>query len=359
MKIISEESYMKSSWYAQIISGLKSEARKRRISLDIFSDIGLIKAAANEPIFVVGSDYQWLCKTVAKIQKLGGHPIILNNQQHHALFGKYSYVSTDIALSISYIIKLFFSQNKRKIALYGINSSSLADISRVSAFCAECDKNDVFYNDVSLEKCFDSFESEYNLKKYDAVICANDYAAASLLRHMKNSNINADSFSIISYSNTLLSASISPSLTSVSINYKNFASAAFMIASSVEKSPFITGMSVAVEWEIVYRSTLCKPTAEPQVTSDFEVIGPDSFYSDSELVEMMNIEKLLNHIDDTDREIIAMISKKKSYEKICEKCFLTETALKYRIKKLKEICKVKSKNDIMPLIEKYNIDLQK
>lgn len=357
MKIICESSFTQSNWYADIMSGLNAEARKRRETLEVFYDVASANLSDSKCAFIIGSSYRWMSQIVSQAQMSGCHPIILNTQQDHTFSGRYSYVSSDISQSISYILKLFQAQHKERIALYGINKDSIADKYRLQAFCTHIDSENVFYNTLSLSACFAEFFRAYDRVPYNAVICANDYAALSLIQHLKENGINTGTLSIISYSNTFLSTYSTPALSSITINYQHFASAAFMIASCVKKSPFITAMKVFIDWELVSRDTAATPENRISLSDDFLETETTHFYNDPELIEMMNIEQFLSHCDDIDRTILRLLQDGLSYEQICEHCFLTESALKYRLRKYKEACCVSSISALLSILHKYSIDL--
>lgn len=75
--------------------------------------------------------------------------------------------------------------------------------------------------------------------------------------------------------------------------------------------------------------------------------------ADDEINEMLKIEKLLNTCDSTDKIIINGLLNKQSYENISRKCFLTENAIKYRIKKLLTDCRISDKSSLLKMLKKY------
>lgn len=353
MIVISEPAYALSGWYEQIVAGLKAQARKKRVTLSFCSDISEINQSGG-CIFVIGSSYSWLNAAVTSLCRSGIHPIVLSNQPHRSFLCRYSYVSADISLSVGYILGALRASNKDKIALYGVNSGSLSDISRTEAFAHECGYDAVFYNNGSLSACFDDFYESFKKLNYNAVICANDYAAVSLINHLKSVGEDVSRLPIVSYSNTLLSSCCTPSVTSVSLNYDEFGAAAFMICECVEKDPRLTGMNISVDWQIFFRES--SPRFE--CASDIQTEEPcaqtdDPFYEDSELVEMMRVEKLLSRCDKTDIAVLCGLMNGHTAEKIAEDCFLAETALKYRLKKMKENGGVPTRTALCALLRKY------
>ena len=80
-----------------------------------------------------------------------------------------------------------------------------------------------------------------------------------------------------------------------------------------------------------------------------------NFYSDTEATEMLNIEHLLNHCDETDLKILNGLISGLSYSEIAEKNFMSVNGIKYKLKIMFNLCKVKTKSEFITLISKYNI----
>ena len=70
-------------------------------------------------------------------------------------------------------------------------------------------------------------------------------------------------------------------------------------------------------------------------------------------MEMMRIESLLSLSDDTDLDIIRLILDGKKTAEIESSCYLTETAVKYRIKKMKDVCHKKTRAELQVFLESY------
>ena len=126
-----------------------------------------------------------------------------------------------------------------------------------------------------------------------------------------------------------------------------------MITDCIEKSESISEIKILCSWEIKHRKT----------SSPVEVISPKeeyrsheqqaNFYDDPQLMEMLRIETLLSQCDETDVAIVDAILKGKTTLEIENSCFIRETAVKYRIKKMKEICNAKSRSELRAVLSKY------
>lgn len=357
MLVVIEESYKITVWCREIIDGLRQEARKKRVNLTFSSDLDDIFGQNGEKaVILVGSETDWLKLAVAKVKSAGKHPIVLSNQSDSALGGGVSQVTEDIEGSMKEICEYFAQKDKNRIALYAANPASASDEYRRQAFLSFGGKSeDIFSNEGSLALCFEDFLKSYEAKGYDGIICTNDFAAISLYRHMREIDKRLDGVEMISYSNTLISHCFSPSVSSVRANYGDFGQMAFMIADCLSKSEVINGIRIFGKWEIVHRET-----STPLSSASLIVEEPSSpsahsgrFYEDSELLEMVRLENMLSECDSSDIDILKMIIDEKKLSEIEENSFLTETAIKYRIRKMKELCRVESRSQLRELLTKY------
>lgn len=355
MLIIVEENYAISVWCREILDGLRSEARKKRITLNFAQDIeeSLLKDD-EKAVMIVGAETEWINQTAHKVKHLGKHPIILSNQ-HEESFGKgVSRVTDDILGSMTEIMSIFAAKGHGQIALFACNPYSASDCFKRESFLKlGGNEEDVFLNLGSLEQCFDRFYEKHEKSPYGGIVCANDFAAISLVRHLSDAEQSIKTTDIISYSDTLIAKCTFPAVSTVSASYKNFGNLAFMITDCIEKSESISEIKIMCNWEIKHRET-SSPVSIISPKEDYRANEQQAnFYDDPHLMEMMRIETLLSQCDETDVAIVDAILKGKTTLEIETSCFIRETAVKYRIKKMKEICNAKSRSELRTILSKY------
>ena len=355
MLVIIEESYKITVWCREIIDGLRQEARKKRISLTLSTNSDDIEQNSDDScIIIVGAETEWLNLAVCRVKEAGKHPIILSNQSESDRENEASRVTEDISGSMSEIMRLFSAKGFDHVALYAYNPDSASDSFKKEAFLRSGGKvEDVFTNQGSLKACFNNFYEKHKEKKYGGIVCTNDFAAISLIRHLTDSGESIEGIDIISYSDTIIARCTSPAVSTVKANFKHFGQLAFMIVDCIAKGNGIRGIHIFCDWEIIHRETSSSCTADLSRSLSSSQQGAGSFYCDEELMEMMRIESLLSLSDDTDLEIIRLILDGKKTSEIVDSCYLTETAVKYRIKKMKEICIAESRAHLRSLLSKY------
>jgi hypothetical protein len=255
---------------------------------------------------------------------------------------------------MSEILDLFFAKGHKRYALYAHNPDSASDCYKKEAFLRRGgNAEDIFTNEGSLSSCFDHFYKKHREARYGGIVCANDFAAISLIRHLKDRGEDIGGMDIISYSDTLMARCTSPAVSSVKANFKSFGQLAFLIVDCIAKCESLSGIRFLCGWEILHRETSSPASIDFLPKASAPPLRQGSFYGDGELMEMMRAETLLSECDETDLTILRMLLEGKKLSEIMQSSFLTETAVKYRIKKMKEICQAESRSSLCSLLSKY------
>ena len=184
--IFEDPNYAKSVWCQSLVRGLVSELKLKRAAFRFVSSAQELSSQANEGdfVYIIGSGSGWITASLALAERAGAYPILLSNQTRDQLSINCSMVCSDTVGSMKYVIDQLRRLGKQRVAMYGVNPRSVGDASRKSSFllAAHAPDSDIFLNDGSLENCFQSFFEKS--RSYDAVICANDFAAISLVRKL-------------------------------------------------------------------------------------------------------------------------------------------------------------------------------
>lgn len=340
-QLLLEPSYADSVWCKQIVQGLTLELKKRREDFS-FSH----QPEAGNTVFVIGTRPDWLSGAVGQCNALGLVPILLCNSLRRIPGGRYHCVCSDISGSMRQLTAALKQTHGSRIALYGINPDSVGDRSRAEAFLLECANPDaLFENRGSLAACYEAFAARR--AEFDAVICTNGFAAISLCRRL-----GQDSIPIISCAQTLLCRYYEGRITSVDMNYGRFGKTALSIADLAKKQPQISELTATVQWSLPHSvPNLPAPTPVPP--------AQDRFYRDSELQTMLKLENLLSACDELDLSLLNMLMEGRSYDHMAQNCYLTEGAVKYRVRKMRQLCDVPEKEDLAALLREYLISHKK
>ena len=199
----------------------------------------------------------------------------------------------------------------------------------------------VFHNEDSLRSAFDQFWPRR--EELDGVICASDYAAFSLVRRLRERDPRLlERLAVIGYGNMLLAQQSDPSITSISDDYEHFGKAALSIYQLVTKEPTMSSVRILLHSRLHVRRTTgfvpCDPASSPPQEDPRSAENP--FFADREVQDLARVETLLQQMDEVDLELLRRLMEGRTYAEIAQLCYLSETALKYRLRKTERVCGV-------------------
>lgn len=357
--IISEPNFSISRWYKSIVSGITQLQQEKRINVAFLSDVfGLknIPIHEDDALLIIGSENKWIANVIVVAPQEFDNRIIVVADYKHCVIGRnYSVISSDIAKILVSFYSYLNMHGKKRIALYGINPLSTSDLLKKETFL-QCggSENDCFYNAVSLNDCFESFQEQ--MGSYDGVICANDYAAISLAKRKSHSK----ELFITSFSDTFITTLFSPSITCSRTNFKHFGSSLYDLVKILQKNKSINSLSVYLEYSFVVGETTRflpfpqNAIAVPLLPVPATIQNRDTnFYADPESGQMLKIDKMLMDCDSIDMLLIGQLLNGFSFAKISENLFVSPSTVKYRIKQLYKCCEVETKTEFLDLLNKY------
>lgn len=353
--VLGEPTYQSSNWYKKIMEGLLETKRQKRFSLTILETLDNLKEytiTEDDAIFILGTNSAWLTQVIQMCELyFQNRVIVLGNHNNRMSAGTYSIVTSDIARDTQMLYTYLHSYGKNRIALYGINPESTSDAFRKESFLkCGAKESDIFYNNGSLSNCYHDFLQKS--KNYDAVICANDYAAISLTRLSGN---DSQIFITSCGGGLLLTRYFLPHITHICVDYKTFAKAGLDLCQILQKNKNISSVNVYLTSHLTVGDTTKKlpPLDGPLKEVNKIEKTHDAFYSDSELDEMLRLEMLLNKCDDADFCIITNLLDGMTYTQISDSIFMSVNGVKYKLKNMFQICRVSSKVEFVELLKKY------
>ncbi len=353
--LIVEEKYRSYPWCQRALQGLREELRKKKLDIYEITDTAQLPGNAEKSaILLLGASESWVQCHAYQANNRGVHPILLSNRMPTPLEMSFSLVTMDIHDSICKAIGYLQSLGCKNLALYGCNRQATSDPWREQAFRAILGENaKVFYNQESLEQTFEGFWE--NRTMFDGVICANDYAALSLVRRLEQRGVGLpEELYIVGCGDLFLSRISTPSITSVSDDYEHFGRAAISIYNLIIKEETISTVTIQLHSQLHPRMTTGNLPYHPgSITNTVKPTGDNPFFSDTEVSEMVKLEMLLNQCDLADMEVIHCLLDQMSYAAIAEHCFICETAVKYRVKKMESICGVNNRKLLIDFLKRF------
>lgn len=319
--ILIEPAYSTSMWGKTLYSSLTECLRQKRIT---FCEMYDTLPENIDSVFIIASNYTWIKNTLSQLNSSGIKPILISNQSESIAGCNYSCVSSDINGSVKYLLDEIFS---------------LKDDS--------FDTMRVFVNNGSLNDCFEEFFPICS--QFDLIICSNDFAAVSLIKHLKERSPETLSrIKIFSCTETKLSEYYRDMITSINMNFENYGKAAVFIYEKLKAHTYMSNITIKVDWNS--KSKRSKPTSPIKLQN---VKVDDGFYTDCEMRDMLTVEHILNISNNSDRLIIKKLIEGIKMEKIAQECFLSENGVKYRIKRILQECNISGKDELIKLCKTF------
>lgn len=351
--LVVENKFRQYPWCQRILRGLHEEVKRKKVELQEIDGV-VYSGMQGDSVLLVGASQEWIEVMAMRARNARMYPIVLSNRQPGVSNYTISSVTMDIHSSMQLAVDYLRSIGAQKLALYGVNPQSSSDKWRAIRFeeLTGCPKNIFFCTD-TMEEVFCSFYKQ--IEHYDGAICVSDYAAVSLIRRLKQKCYPVpDNLRIVSYGDMSLAKLIYPSITSITDDYENFGRAALSISSTVNKNDTISAINIHLRSRLNIRQTTgCKPYRDTHNEIEIKSVQENLFYADQEMSDLAKLETLFAHCDETDFSIIQLIRQSAPYTRIAQECYISETAAKYRVKKMEKLCGVASRQELISYIEYF------
>ena len=350
--VIGEPEFEASNWYRQIVDGLLYEKKQKRFTIVFCATIPELNNYAvktDDFAFVIGSESKWISDTTAKLSERFGNRVIVLGNHERRYSGTYSVVTSDIGANVKMMCEYLVSLGKTDIAIYGVNRASVSDAYKEAAFRSVMGESaKVFYNDGSLEQCYDSFSNADKMP--DSVICVNIYAAISFIKRRRARDVY-----VTSLGGGSLTEFAKPTVTHIESDYRAFAAAGLDIARMLTKNDTVSSLTTYIKgcFKLGESTEYAPYRSGVKITERSDTRGDIRFYSDKAVQEMMCIEQMLSMLDDGDSDMLSDILDGKTYQFIAEKHFCSEGTVKYKMKNLYDVCGVKGRGEFVSLLERY------
>jgi len=359
-------------WYSMIMKGIYEQASKRLIGIKLIEGSLLKKenfqyVDTDGPVIVVAATINWFNEIYRILQESQIRSILICTGEQR-LRRYTSIISLSHEESTIDIVNYMSKAGRRKTAYFACNPKSLVDKLKLSGYIKalnmldqKYDEGDVYYNKGCIEECLNLFFKKIN--SYDGAICANDVSAIALMRHATKNGIKIpEDLYVAGFGDTIIGRIINPSLTSVTLNYFDVGIQAVENHIYIKKNPNILSQFTTIKSTIITRASTefrCEfKEAENillSVMSDhcIEMLqsNENSFYSDIYVADILKLENMFQNMDSIDDGILSGISQGHTYDTLTEELNISESTVKYRIKKLLNYSNMSSRRELVTIID--------
>lgn len=367
MKIVVwvESHYAISNWYHELESGLLAALNSKRLKADFFIlDDPDLTVDRDAVIVLAGETFEWYNRMLTFTN--ANHIFSCVTACEYPMHSDIT-ILTDYSQIAYNFLQYLVDAGKRRIALFGINPSSPHDYARLITYRKAIrelglhySEDDVFFTTGNISQCVSAFVER--IHDYDAVLGANDLYAffAMIGAQQKGLRIPEDLY-VIGSGNTMISKLAKPPITSSTINLYSVGYHTISAIQIIANNASMIELNIKNEVQYFAReSTACRPFSEKykhhanmptNIRSGDSKESAITSFDDELFMNIVNFELLFSQIDSVDYEIIKCIVendyKKRSH--IADDCFLSDTALDYRLRKLYK------RFDVSSYSEFYNV----
>lgn len=363
-----EPDFAGTHWGSQCIQGIKREAtinKGRLVRVSLAETQVLEKLAAEErpAIILVGSLLSWMSDTSQRLGQAGIHSILLASNIAHNLRHT-SAITADYEKYIYDICRYLAGCQRSRIALWGIYPNSLNDLTKEQAFRdigagSHAPGGSVFQNRGSLDQCCQDFYEVRN--HYDAVICSNDITAIKLTKYLNERGVSIpQDMYVVGIGETRLSAVIKPGITTMSLDFYSVGRYAVRLYHILKRNPLLSSLQAKMSGTMTVReSTQWRPAARTSYELPLHTLAEQSsFYEDGVVQELFKLENLISRCTEEDFTLLRRLKEGEKYATLAEELFMTEGALRYRVKRLLALAEAESVEKLIALFTDF-VDWEK
>lgn len=299
---------------------------------------------------------------LAELRQARKEAVVTGADTEH-LDGRYSCVTFSRRMVTEQLLEHLQNKRCRRVAMVGCIKGSASDqvymdamknyIASQSGMCGEC-----FYDHRHMGESFEAFARVR--QEFDAVLCPNAPVAVSFLRFCQQRGYQVpQELLVASLKDSELNRYCCPSLTSIAVDFTAIGEQAVVVWRYLQdagNSGF--RMRIAVHGQIVVREStgaqLSNIPAEPNTSlSDGEATEDSVQAEDEASLALTRLDRCLQRCDELDLRIIGQLIDGESYERICEKLFLSESSLQYRVRKLFRAAGTRSRREYVHLLKEH------
>lgn len=348
INVIIEPEYRDTIWCNETLRGIDQKAASLRYVIEICT-IDTIDAALKS-IIIVGTSPNWVSAVLDKASLFGIHSIVISCQPIETKENT-GYVLIDHNSATKECIEYLNCCNRNKIALFGINCNSYADMIKTKYF----DDEDIYYipEKNALQDCYRNFAND--VKKYNSVVCSNYITAIYLMTKLKQQGtLIPEDIYVVAFGDSVIGNLFKPSLTTITLNHRQLGIQAVNLCRFSDILSYSAYATVYVSCEIcVANSTDNTPFTKSDCNPKHIFSTDYVFTEDEQIREIQSLEKLLELCDATDFKIIENLLSKKTYGTIGDLLYISESSVKYRIKRLLNSSGIESNSKMLKIYEKY------
>jgi|GEM_PF-798777 len=348
-------------WCSLYLKGIHSEAKRKgdTVTLLLIED-AMERFRKDKPVCagILSTSRIWTEKAAALLSDLGVEPIVIGGASRDG-YRHASYVYMDYREATYQLIEYLRAYKKARIALFAVSGDSSPDMIKKDAFLSydKCREHDVFYytdSDGLMNTACEKFLAVW--KNYDAVLCCNDASAVILMHQLEAAGVSVpDDIFLCTFGDMAVSSIGKKTLTMARLHCTEIGRQTVSMCHLLTHSENISGISVKVRCKFIIGDT----TAGLPIIAETLGTAPapggiaSQFHSDPSISRIFLAEKILSACDAIDIDLLKLIIKGYKYFDIAEILHVSESTIKYRLKRIIQISELESRDEVIDIMKQF------
>lgn len=272
-----------------------------------------------------------------------------------------SVVGMDTKGEIQKILQFLSMENRRKVALFGFSTNVYRSCAYVRDFMQlamgygiTVSVEDVFWNCRNITGCFESFAKMHT--KYNAVVTADAVGAAYICIQMPKLGASIpDSLLVVGRGNHHLMQEISPKPILMKFDGDEMDSLLVSVFKYLRRHPEMSSICALVKSHMIWDDEIYNIVMPEQTRQDIPAVLQKASPADISPYRIHDIGNFFMRCDETDRSIVRCMQSGYPLHEIADKVYLSQRAISYRIKKILEITRTGTKEELIELLADFEI----
>ncbi len=353
--VVSEQIGLDGYWITDILKGIKAEADKKNLRMEeFFLPTDGVGVGEGQIVLAVGYTKGWLEQVTFRIKQAGARAIVVNADRDSSLYDADAFVCFDYKTAMRKTAEYLKYCGKTRVAFVGC-SGRLSFESKRRAFLAAAGEAGIFCRDykfADISEITSSFVRE--CRSFDAVVCSRDAEASHLISALNRRKLFVpEDIYVIGVGGNRMAELTSPPCTTLHTDFEALGAAAVKLSRFLTQNPETGGVTVSVPCPLTVRGS----TDYKELPLRFEqpAVRRASYRTDSDYLSYLRAEQLVRNCDSTDRSILLHLSKGKNTAEIAEELFISQSSVKYRVKKMLCNADIPDRRELIKIAQIYGL----
>lgn len=346
--ILCDPRYRNNNWCETKLRGIYDEAARRRIPVKLFTDLDLFVTSASKlggdsSVIILFNSFQYLQTVSSALSALEIHPILSVTESDISFSRAYSQVCGDVDSATKEVVDFLRSKGKRRIALLGSSENSAAGRNKEKTLLRHAGEDCVIFRNTSgLLQNFKDFLCVRD--KFDTVICIDDYQAIAFVEFLQSVGAYAPSLYVISHGDTVLARMYGDGISTVSTSF--YECGKTMVEAHVHRLKY--------NWSTVMVRVHCNFTLRGSTSGNASFpLPPTEIPENANQGAIGRLESLLCECDLVNLKLMYGLLSGYGNERMSELCFLSSGAVKYRLQRIREALRCKTREETAAAVGRY------